>query len=42
MDGKKILAGTSVAILLTIAFTSDSQQLSFRVQTQGLRFGEKS
>src|ERR1700688_5049496 len=33
MDLKKILAGTSVAIFLTIAFTSDSQQLSTFAQT---------
>jgi predicted enzyme related to lactoylglutathione lyase len=33
MDLKKILAGTSVAIFLTIAFTSDSQHFSTFAQT---------
>ncbi len=33
MDFKKILAGTSVAIFLTIAFTSDSQHFSTFAQT---------
>jgi predicted enzyme related to lactoylglutathione lyase len=33
MDSKKILAGTSVAIFLTIAFTSDSQHFSTFAQT---------
>jgi predicted enzyme related to lactoylglutathione lyase len=33
MDLKKILAGTSVAIFLTIAFTSDSQHFSTLAQT---------
>jgi predicted enzyme related to lactoylglutathione lyase len=33
MDLKKILAGTSVAILLTVAFTSDSQHFSTFAQT---------
>src|ERR1700756_420498 len=35
MDLKKILAGTSVAIVLTIAFTSDSQHFSTFAQTAG-------
>jgi hypothetical protein len=33
MDLKKILAGTSVAIFFTIAFTSDSQHFSTFAQT---------
>src|SRR5690349_12621473 len=33
MDLKKILAGTSVAIFLTIAFTSDSQHFSTFAQS---------
>jgi hypothetical protein len=33
MDLKKILAGTSVAIFLTIAFTSDSPHFSTFAQT---------
>jgi hypothetical protein len=33
MDLKKILAGTSVAIFLTVAFTSDSQHFSTFAQT---------
>ena len=33
MDLKKILAGTSVAIFLTVAFTSDSQRFSTFAQT---------